>query len=274
MRPALEFYDSAQRPPAMLEELREVLRYRDLLAQLVVRNLTVRYKRSVLGLAWTMLNPLLMMTILTVVFAKVFRVAIEHYSVYFLAAFVLWNFFSQATLTAITDLVWGGSLLQRIYVPRTVFALAAVGTGIVNLLFALVPLAVIILVTGVSFRPALLFLPVPIALTAMFALGVGLGLSVLAASFTDVVDIYQVALTAWLYLTPVIYPIEILPVETRWLFYLNPMYYFLESFRQPIYAGVLPSALIIFIASAIAVGTLAIGWWFFTRNADGLAYRI
>ena len=269
-----EWYDSAQRPPPMLEELREAWQYRDLLAQLIARNLKVRYKRSVLGLAWTMLNPLMMMTILTVVFANLFRVAIEHYAVYFLAAFVLWSFFSQATLTAMTDLVWGGNLLQRIYVPRTVFALAAVGTGLVNLLFALVPLAIIMLATGVPFQATLLFLPVPIALTGLFALGVGLGMSALAITFTDAVDIYQVVLTAWLYLTPVIYPLEVVPESLRWLFHLNPMYYFVESFRRPIYAGVLPSPLIVLAALVIALTSLIAGWWIFARNADALAYRI
>ncbi|MBI5305256.1 MAG: ABC transporter permease [Chloroflexi bacterium] len=274
MRTVSDFYDSAHRPPAMLEELREVVRYRDLLAQLVVRNLTVRYKRSVLGLAWTMLNPLLMMTILTIVFSNVFRIALEHYPVYVLSALVLWNFFSHATLTAMSELVWGSGLLQRIYVPRTIFALAAVGTGMVNLVLALVPLGLIVLVSGVPLRPALVFLPIPILLTALFALGVGLVLSILAVSFADVVDIYQVALTAWLYLTPIIYPKEIIPANLQWFFLLNPIYYLLEIFRQPIYAGVLPSFEMIAVASAIAVGAFVIGWWFFARNADGLAYRI
>jgi ABC-2 type transport system permease protein len=149
-----------------------------------------------------------------------------------------------------------------------------VGTGLINLLFALAPLAVIMLAIGVPLRPALILLPVPILLTAMFALGVGLALSILAASFADVVDIYHVALTAWLYLTPIIYPQEIVPAHLQWFFRLNPMYYLLETFRQPIYAGVLPALETLAPASAIAVSALVIGWWFFARNADGLAYRI
>ncbi len=270
----IEFYDSAQRPPPMLEELREVWRYRNLLAQLIARTIKVRYKRSALGLMWTMLNPLMMMAIWSIVFSQLFRVTLEHYAVYALSALVLWNFFSQGTLTAMTELAWGNGLLQRIYVPRTIFAVSAVGTGLVNLLLALVPLAVIMLVTGVPLSPALVFLPVPILLTAMFALGVGLALSVLAVSFTDVVDIYQVALTAWLYLTPIIYPQEIVPPQLQWVFRLNPMYYLLELFRQPIYSGHLPSFEMVAIASIIALGALTFGWWFFARNADGLAYRV
>jgi ABC-2 type transport system permease protein len=164
----------------MIEELREVWRYRDLLLQLVSRNIKTRYKRSVLGIGWTMLNPLFMMLILTFVFSNLFRITVEHYAVYLLSALTLWGFFAGSTTDAMTELVWGGGLLHRIYLPRTVFALSAVGTGMVNLLFALGPLAVIMLVIG-TFRPQLLFLPIPILLTGIFTLGVGLIFSVLAA---------------------------------------------------------------------------------------------
>lgn len=271
---AVILYDSTQRAPAMLAELDEVWRYRDLLTQLIARNITVRYKRSVLGLLWTMLNPLFMMIILTIVFSNLFRITLEHYAVYVLSAFILWNFFAQSTLTAMTELVWGGALLQRIYVPRTIFALAAVGTGLVNLFLALVPLVLIMLVTGVPLRPTLLFLPIPILLTMFFALGVGLLLSVWAIAFADVVDIYQIVLTAWLYLTPVIYPRDIVPEQFQWLYNLNPMNYLLEIFRAPIYAGVLPEMSTLIVASLIALVTLLLGWAVFTRNADGLAYRV
>jgi ABC-type polysaccharide/polyol phosphate export permease len=273
MTASSDYYDSAHRPPAMIEELREIIRFRELLGQLVARNILVRYKRSVLGLAWTMLNPLLMMTILTVVFSNIFRIATAHYPVYVLSGLILWNFFSQTTLTGMTELLWGSGLVQRIYIPRTVFVLAAVGTGIVNLLFALIPLALIMLLTGVPLTPALLFLPIPIVLTAMFATGTALVLSILAVSFADLVDIYQVALTAWLYLTPIIYPKEIVPPSLQGLFLLNPMYYFLELFRLPVYTAALPTIDMLLPASALALGMLALGWWVFTRNADGLAYR-
>ncbi len=272
--PHAVIYDSAQRPPAMAEELREVWRYRDLLVQLVARNVKVRYKRSVLGIGWTMLNPLLMMLILTFVFSNVFRISLEHYAVYILSALTLWNFFASATTDAMGELVWGGGLLHRIYLPRTVFALAAIGTGIVNLLFALGPLAVIMLATGVTFYPALIFLPIPILLTAMFTLGVGLIVSVLAARFADVAHIYQIVLAAWMYLTPIIYPIDIIPQQYRWAFNLNPMYHLLDAFRAPIFTGTLPSLSHLIVAVLVSVLTLVIGWGFFTNKADEFAYRV
>ena len=107
----------------------------------------------------------------------------------------------------------------------------------------------------------------------MFAAGSALVLSILAISFVDLVDIYQVALTAWLYLTPIIYPKEIVPISLQWLFRLNPIYYFLELFRVPVYSATLPTLDTLLPASVLAVGMLVLGWWVFTRNADGLAYR-
>jgi ABC-type polysaccharide/polyol phosphate export permease len=271
---APDIYDSTRRPSWILEEMHEAWRYRDLLSQLIARNIKVRYKRSVLGIAWTMLNPLLIMLILTLVFSNLFRVTLEHYSVYILSALILWNFFSQTTTMAMSELVWGGGLLHHIYVPRTIFALSAAGTGVINLLFSLVPLAIILIVTGVPLTPALLFLPIPILLAAIFALGVGLFLSTLAAYFADVVEIYQVVLTAWMYLTPIIYPLDIVPEKYRWFFNLNPMYHLVEIFRAPIYSGVVPGAARLLIAVAIAGTAFLIGWTYFVRKADEFAYRI
>jgi len=267
-------YDSAQRGSAFIEEFKDLLRYRDLLTQLIARNIKTRYKRSVLGILWTMLNPLLMMLVLTFVFSEVFRFSTAHYAAYALAGLSLWNFFAQTTTGAMSELIWGGGLLNRIYLPRAIFAASALGTGLINLLLSLVPLFLIMLATGVPIRPVILFLPISIILTAMFALGVALFLSRVAAYFADVVEMYQIVLTAWMYLTPVIYPKEIIPPELRWFFNLNPMYHLLEVFRAPLYVGRLSGPKTVAVAAAAAILTLVIGWWYFSRKADELAYRI
>lgn len=267
-------YDSARARVPLVEEFFELVRYRELLAQLVSRNIKTRYKRSVLGVAWTMLNPLLLMTVMSIVFSGLFRFAMTHYPVYVLAGLLVWNFFSQTTLAAMTELVWGGSLLSRIYVPRAVFAVSALGTGLVNLLVALIPLLAIMLILGAPVTPALLFLPVSIALLAAFTLGVSLLLSALAIDFPDTVETYSVILSVWIYLTPVIYPIEIIGEADRWWFQLNPMYALLNVFRVPIYLGQLPDAETLIQAAAVAFVALAVGWWVFTRKTDAIAYRV
>lgn len=267
-------YDSAQRRLPLIEELRELARYRDLLVQLIARNIKTRYKRSALGILWTMLNPLLMMVVLTFVFSAVFRFQTTHYAAYALAGLSLWNFFAQTTTGAMSELIWGGGLMNRIYLPRAIFAFTALGTGLVNLLLSLVPLFAIMIVTGVPIRPAILILPLPIILTAMFALGVALFLSRVAAYFADVMEMYQILLMAWMYLTPVIYPKEIIPESYRWLFNLNPMYHLLEIFRAPLYAGWFAGVKTMAAAAVASILTLAFGWWYFSRKADELAYRI
>ena len=273
-RRAAAVYDSAQRPPAFWEELLQAWSYRDLVLQLIARDVKVRYKRSVLGVGWTMLNPLLMMVVLTLVFSHLWRFEVPHYPVYLLSAMVLWSFFAQSTTAAMSQLLWGGALLNTIYVPRAAFALAAIGSGLVNLVLSLVPLAVIMVATGVPLTFALLWLPVPIALAAMFALGIGLLLSALAVGFRDLVDMYQILLTAWYFLTPIIYPTSLLPEEDRWWLLFNPMYYLVDAFRAPIHEGSIGGPTTLLMAAAFAVGALAVGWWVFAARTDDIGYRL
>jgi len=267
-------YDSARHQTPVFDELQEIVHYRELLAKLISRNIKTRYKRSVLGIAWTMLNPLMMMIVMTLVFSNIFRTNLEHYPVYLLSGLVFWNFFAQTTSSAMNELVWGGSLMTRIYLPRSIFAFTALGTGVVNLGLSLIPLMLIMLVTGAPVRLSLFCLPLSILLVAMFSLGVGLFLSALGVYFADVLEMYQIVLMAWMYFTPIIYPIEIIPANYTWLFHLNPLYPLLEVFRQPIYLGKLPALPTLLIACLLSSFTLVLGWWFFTRKADEFAYRV
>ena len=198
----------------------------------------------------------------------------ERYPIFVLSGLILWNFFAATTIISINDLVWGGDLFHRIYMPRTIFAASSTGSGLLNLVLALVPLMIIMLGTGVVPSLAMLFLPVAILFMAMFTLGVSLFISALAVYFADILDIHQIVLSAWMYLTPIIYPIEIVPSEYRWLFNLNPMYHLLACFRSPVYAGVLPSGDHVLVAAISAIVVLFGGWWFFANRADEFAYRV
>ena len=267
------FYDSSQRGPLALEELRGVVEYSGLIIQLIRRDVISRYKRSFLGFAWTMLNPLGTMLILTFVFSRVFK-SIQGYPIYLLSGLVAWIFFSQATTAALSQNVWGGSLLHRIYLPRTTFTLSAIGTGLVNLVLSILPLFLIMAVLKFPFHPTLFFLPVPILLMACFALGVGLLFSTLALYFPDIVEMFQIGLTAWMYLTPIIYPVEIIDeVYRNWFINLNPMYYLILVFREVIYNGTIPTIQTLSIASAISVGMLILGWTIFCWKANEFTYH-
>lgn len=267
-------YDSLKRGPVALEELRGLIEYRDLIYQLVRRDIVSRYKRSALGIAWTMLNPLGMMVILTLVFAQLFH-RVQGYPAYVLSGLVAWNFFSQTTSAAMSQMVWGSTLLHRIYLPRTSFVVAAVGTGLVNLVLALVPLILITVLVGLPLRWTVAILPISIVLLTAFSLGVGLLLSAWAIYFPDVAEMYQIVLIAWLYLTPIIYPEEMIPLSYRyWFFHLNPMYYLVQLFRLPVYQGVLPSPGLLLGGTFVAFFTLALGWFVFSARADEFTYRV
>ena len=269
----IEFtYDSQLRKSPAIEELFDVIRYRDLIYQLIRRDIVARYKRSILGVIWTMLQPLGMMLVITIAFSQLFG-RVEGYPVYLLSGLIAWNFFSQTTTAAIHQIVWGGALMRRIYIPHTAFSISSVGTGMVNLILSLIPLLLIMLIAQRPITWAILFVPIPLMLLTAFALGVGLMLSTMAIHFPDIKEMYLIIVQAWMYLTPVMYPADIIPVTYRdWLLYLNPMYYLINIFRAPIYDGSLPSLNILMVGIAVSVLTLLVGWSYFSSQMDNFAY--
>jgi ABC-2 type transport system permease protein len=266
-------YDSAQRKLTPLLEAQEVWRYRDLIFFLVRRDLTARYKRSVFGIAWTMLNPLGMMIVLSIVFSRVFRIAIEDYPAYVLSGLIAWNCFAQASSSAIYALVWGGDLLQRIYIPRSTFAISSIGTGLINLLLSLVPLLLVMVVIGTPLHWTILLSPVAMILLGLFSLGVGLLISTIGIYFFDVVEMYTILLMAWMYLTPIIYTIDLLPAKIQRFLQLNPMVHLVGLFRDLILYGTIPPTREWLITAGFALGTFLIGWLVFTSKSDEFAYR-
>jgi ABC-type polysaccharide/polyol phosphate export permease len=273
-QPSMVEYDSATRRPPLIGELIELFHYRDLLRMMIANIIKTRYKRSTLGVLWTLLNPLLNMAVLTVAFSALFQFSLVHYPVYVLLGLIFWNFFSQTTLYAMNALVWGSGLIKRVYIPRTLFSVASIGNGLVNLGLSLIPLVIIMLILGHPLYVTWWVLPLAVLLEAMFALGVALFLSTVAVYFADVVDMYQVFIQAMFFLTPIMYPKEIFPARLGWLLSMNPLYNLLELFRAPIYLGLLPGIHTIEAAVLSAMVALLIGWWTFTRKADEFAYRI
>jgi len=267
-------YDSKNKTAKPLEELKQAYHYRYLISQLLRRDIVTRYKRSFLGIGWTMLNPLGTMIVLSIAFSQLFKMT-EGYPAYVLSGLIAWNFFSQTTNASMVNLVWGGGLLQRIYLPRTSFALAAIGTGIVNTVLTIIPLIIVMLILGVPIRVTFLFFPIPLFLLALFSLGFGLILSTLAVYFPDVAEMYQIILTAWMYLTPIIYPEEILPENIHFIIStFNPMYSLVKLFRIPIYYGRMPTANEFVLPLILAIVVFIVGWLFFTNRSDEFAYRI
>ena len=258
-------YDSAAVKSQAAFELKELWRYRFLVRNLIARDLKVRYKRSVLGFVWVMLNPLLTMAVLTVVFTQLFRFSVPHYPVYLLIGLIMWNLFAQGSVAAMSNLLGNGSVLRRMYIPPSVFVASSVGSALVNLLFALIPFFLLALVTGV--RPSLTWplIIVPCIAATIFTFGIGLIVAAFMVFFTDTFEMYTVFLNIYNFVTPVFYPVSILPPPLQKAEQFNPMFLFMDEVRKFVIAGQRPAFHEIGILMAVALGTFAVGWLIFTR---------
>ena len=244
-----------------------VFPYRDLVWELVKRELRVRYRRSFIGFAWTMLQPLLMMLVLQVAFSSIFRFDLVNYPVFVLSGLLFWNFFSQSIVVSMNSLRANARLIQKLPVPKSVFPLSVVISGLINLLFALVPLLVMIVVTGHPLKPALLFLPISNLIAGLFTLGAGLLLAPLSAFFYDIVELVGVGLQLLMFLTPIMYPMTIVPEEMRWIVRYNPVRSILELFRDPIYYSKVPPLSHLSVALGLALLFLVVGIVAFRRTS-------
>jgi ABC-2 type transport system permease protein len=267
-------YDTARDRQLIISEIKEIIRYRNLLFHLVKRNITARYKRSLLGIGWTLLDPLLTMVVMAIVYSALFRTQIEGFPVFLLCGILVWTFFSQASAEAMTEIMYSGSLLGKVYLPKSVFAVSALGTGLTNFLISMIPLAGFVLVFQRPITPALLFLPVAIVIISAFTLGLGLLMSTFAIFFGDMVNVFSFILRLLFYMSGIFYYTEDLPDLLAWVVRLTPTYHMIRLFRDPIFEGILPQWEIIAYGSFWAVFMFILGYWYFTKRSDEIAYRI
>jgi ABC-2 type transport system permease protein len=258
----------------MIELGREIVRYRELIWALAIKELRVRYKRSMLGFFWALLNPLLMMLVLTAVFSQVMRAPIPHYAVFLISALLPWTFFSQALSYSVESIVGNGELLKKVYVPKSVFPLSAVLANIINFLLSLIPLALLLLGLRFPFHWTWIYLPVPLLGLMLFTVGFGLFFAAANVFFRDLTHILQILLAAWFYLSPIIYSVDFVPPRYRPLFHLNPIIYALNGFRMAIYYGQIPSAQSAGLSLAVGLLALVLGYAFFRRVQDSLVLYV
>lgn len=268
------YYDSSDARTFILDEIRELIQYRYLIFNLIRTNITARYKRSVLGVIWTLLDPLLTMTVMAIVFSALFNRQVPGFPVFLFSGIVIWQLFSEGSSKAISDLVFGGGVLGRVYMPKSVYSVAATGTSLINFLLSLIPLALFVAVFNRPITLAMLFVPVSILITSVFTLGVGLVVSSLAVFFSDIMNVHNILLRLLLYLSGVFFEISFLPEELGKLVNLIPTYHMIELFRQPVYNGRLPSLTSIAYMSLWAVLMFLVGFWVFSKLSDEYTYRV
>jgi ABC-type polysaccharide/polyol phosphate export permease len=270
---SLPVYDSAGRRPRAIEEALGLWSYRALVIELALKDIKIRYKRSALGVFWTMLAPLLNMIVLTIVFSTLMKMQIANYPVYYMTGLLFWLYFSQTTSSVALQTHEANEMAKRIYVPRSVFVGAAVVVGLVNLALSIVPLLILLLATGFPLHATWAFLPISILIATLFTAGVSFFLYTLGSGFSDVREMYLILVQALFFLTPVVYHPSIVPANMRAVLWLNPMYYLIQLFRRPIYDGALPSLALIALSTAISVVCLISGFLYFSRHVNRLAFQ-
>ena len=243
--------------------------YKDLVRELVSRDLKLKYRRSFLGYVWSVLNPLLIMLVLTVVFSTMFNKNIDNYPVYLLTGRILYDFLKISTNSAMKSITGNAALLKKTYVPKYIFTLAKITSCMVDTVLSMGALIIVMLVTGARFSWTFLLFPVVILQIYIFCCGLGFLLATLNVFFRDITYIYNAVTTAWLYLTPIIYPLERLPENMQFLIReFNPMYYYVQQFRDLVYTGCLPQARVFYGGWIIAFIMLVIGVTVFQRKKD------
>ena len=268
-----------------MARLRELVQYRELVKNLVIRDLKVRYKNSVLGFLWSLLNPLMMMVIFTVVFTIMLpNNTIDRFPVFVLCALLPWNFFSSSVMTSIHSIVGNAHLIKKVYFPREVLPLSAVLANLVNFLLAMTVLFGMIFVFRTPLTVWALLLPVVVIIQLIFTLGLAFFLSTLNVFYRDTAAIMDVAMLAWFFLTPVFYPITILPhyrtlfgfaLDIQRLAYiLNPMASIIASYRVILYNGAPPAFDFLIRTAVTSLVLLSLGYFVFLRYSRVFAEQL
>lgn len=252
----------------MFSSVLELLKYRELLRNLVARDLKVRYRNSVLGFVWCLLNPLLMMAVFTVVFTVLMKSGIPNYPVFILVGILAWNFHTTAVTGAINSIVQNSALVMKVYFPREVLPLSAVLSNAVNFILALVALFAMIALFRIHLSLTLLFLPLILLVQLIFAVGLGFFLSALTVFYRDVEIITETLLLAWFFLTPIIYRMDdLFPAYSRIMYILNPMASIVSAYRDVLYSGGMPGLDFLGRTFLTSLVILIAGYAFFRRSA-------
>ncbi len=244
-------------------------RYRPLFEQLVIKDIKLKYRRSFLGYLWSILNPLMIMGIMVLVFSNMFRFSIANYPVYLIIGQTIFNFVSESTNQAMWSITGNAALMKKTYVPKYIFTLSRVTSSFVNMLFALCAMVIVFLCCRARFTWNMLFIPVILFQVYFFTLGLGLFLASGTVFFRDIQYIYSAFLTAWMYATPIFYPVDQLPVRLQWIIkHFNPLYAYVTQFRRIVLEGMFPDPRLIFYGFVMAVIMLSVGSVTFFKTQD------
>lgn len=254
--------------PLTVRVLEAFRKYSFLIRQLVSRDFKTKYKRSVMGIFWSFLNPLLTMLVQYIVFSTLFNSDIPNFPLYLLTGIVCFNFFSEATSMCLQSIVGNASLITKVYVPKYIYPVTRVLSSAINLLLSMIPLLGVVLLTQTPIRPAMFLLPFAVVCLVTFCLGMGFILSAMMVFFRDTQFLWGVLSMLWMYATPIFYPESIIPERFMLLYKCNPLYHIIRFFRIVLLNGVSPEPKAYALCLVAAVVPLLLGTLIFKKCQD------
>jgi ABC-type polysaccharide/polyol phosphate export permease len=250
-------------------------RYRQLVVQLVRIQLLLRYRRTALGFVWTLVNPVLMMSVSAFVFSHLLNFAnVQNYAVFLFSGMLPWMMFSNALTIGGASILSNEQLLRKVALPLHALPISAAAGVLIDSLCALMALFLIVVLLGAPLTPALFILPLSYVILFVFCAGCALFFAVVFVFFRDMQHIITVLIQALMYMTPIIYPLERIPERYHWILQLNPMYYLIRLFREPIYDGALPGLKLWIGGVCIALVTLVTAGVLFSLVRRRIVYRL
>ncbi len=255
----------------MIQPFQEIFDYREMFKNLVKRDLRTRYKGSVLGFLWTFVNPLLQLAVFSVVFSTIMRMNIEKYPMFLFVALLPWLFFATSTQLGTGLIMTHSNLVKKIYFPRTILPLATTTAAMINLGLSFIVALAALLIYQIPITMSILALPLVMLIQYCFTLGFVFILSAINVYMRDIEHLWGIVVMAWFYLTPIIYPLDMVPARFISVFFLNPMTAFSLAYRDILYRGMFPNFTLLGNISIISLLILVFGYVVFKRLERGFA---
>lgn len=258
----------------MVKRIRRLFSQRQILKNIILKEIRAKYAGSLLGIFWALITPLLITIVVNFIFTKVMRMDIEHFPLFVLSAILPWMCFSTSLFDATNSIVKNTHLLNQFVISREILPVSAVLANFINFSFGLAVVLPIFVVFKIQIMPLLLLLPFVIFLHLVFTVGIGLFLACVNVFFRDLSNLLEVSLMFWIWITPIFYSIDMLPENFRWVFALNPMTLYIEMYRNILFEARIPSIGIIFIASGMSLSALIAGYVTFIKYEAGFLKKI
>ncbi|MFS0555796.1 ABC transporter permease [Brevibacillus sp. 179-C9.3 HS] len=258
----------------MLKKLREIYSYRQMLRSLVLTDLRTRYKGSILGFFWTFLNPLLMLLVYSILFKYVMKMNLENYTAFLFIGLLPWFLFNQSIQSSAGVIIRNAGLVKKIYFPKEILPISVIIGGLINYLFSFIILVPLLLISNIQLSWIVLWFPVILLVTLIFSLALSLLISSLNVYFRDLEHIMGIILMAWFYMTPVIYPEDMIPNDLKTAFSYNPMKVIVQSYQDIFYYNQVPNLLGLAVVGIISLLIMIIGFYVFFKLSKNFAEEI